>query len=168
MRLLIHKLRVATIALVTLMPLPYAQAQGTARIYVYVQREMPVRSWLPISCDRAVVAKVKRGRFLAINVAPGRHMLRAEKSVPVFVDVRSGEEAFVRQAFVPPGWRNGQRGGPAIPFPVWQVVPPSVAGRDMIYLTYIDADEVLSQSVPKTDPRKLPEMQLKRRKATTE
>jgi hypothetical protein len=70
--------------------------------------------------------------------------------------VRTGSEAFVRVA-----WRNGERGGPLLP--VWDAVPPSVASRDMMYLTYIDTDKVLSKSVPTTDPRKLPQLQLKRR-----
>jgi hypothetical protein len=151
----------AFITLTLLMPLTSARPEGLARIYVYVQRETPARSWLPISCDGSVVAKVKQGKFFAINVAPGRHMVSPERGIPVFIDVRSGSEAFVTV-----GWRNGERGGPAIPFLVWEVVAPSVAERDLTYLTYIDEDKVLSKSVPKTDPRKLRQLQLKRRNET--
>jgi hypothetical protein len=68
----------------------------SARIYVYVQAETPARSWFPILCDGTMVAKLKRGRFFAINVAPGRHLLGAKESLPVFVTAESGEDSFVR------------------------------------------------------------------------
>lgn len=148
---LVHVAR-AIVTVVALTPLLSAQAEGLARIYVYVQMDTPARSWFPVSCDKAVVAKLKRGRFFAVNVAPGRHMVSDEKGVPVFVDARSGEEPFVRLE-----WRNGDVGGPALP--VWQVVPPSAARGDLIYLTYIEADKVLSRSVPKADPRKPPKLE---------
>jgi hypothetical protein len=148
------------IALIALTSLPYVRAQGLGQIYVYVQRETPAHSWFPVSCDRSVIAKVKRGRFFAINVAPGRHMISDEKGI-AFIDVPSGGKVFVSLE-----WRNGERGGPAIPFPVWSVVHPLAASRDMMYLTYIDTDKVLSKWVPKTDPRKLPSLQLQRRSTT--
>ena len=143
-------MHIAIIAVVTLMQLPSAQAEGLARIYVYAQLETPAGSWIPISCDGTVVAKLRRGRFFAINAAPGRHMLSDEKGVPVSVDARSGEESFVRV-----DWRM-EVGGPAIS--VLQVVPPSAARSEMIYLTYIDASKVHSKSVSKKDPREPPRL----------
>ena len=128
-----------------------AEPSPRARIYVYVQSETPARSWFPIFCDSSAVAKLKRGRFFAIDVRPGRHMVGAKESVPVFVDAESGKEYFVRVE-----WSNGEAGGPAVP--VWEVVPRDTASRDMIYLAYIDADEALSSSVPKTDPRGAPRL----------
>jgi len=77
-------------------------------------------------------------------------MLSDENGVPVFVDARPGEESFVRL-----NWHI-EVGKPAIP--VWEVVPLSVARRDMIYLMYIDAGKVLSRSVPKRDPRGPPHL----------
>jgi hypothetical protein len=135
-------------------PLPAASSASTkelARIYVYIQTDTPARSWFPVLCDRTAVAKLKRGRFFAVEVAPGRHMLSDEKGVPVFVDAEPGEEAFVRL-----GWRTGDVGGPVLP--VWQVVPPDTARRDMIYLVYIDGSKVLSDSVSKSDPRGPPQL----------
>jgi hypothetical protein len=149
---------IAIVAIIGLMPLPSPLAQGPARIYVYVQIETPARAWFPVSCDGTVVAKIKRGRFFAINVAPGRHMLSEEKGVPVFVDVRSGQESFVRL-----NWHI-EVGKPAIP--VWEVVTWPAASSDMIYLTYIDAGKVLSKSVPKKDPRGPP--RLTRRQASND
>jgi hypothetical protein len=150
---------IAIIAVVTLMLLPSARAEGLARIYVYVQLETPARSWFPILCDGTVVAKLKRGRFFVVNVAPGRHMLSDKEGVPVFVDVRSGEKSFIYLE-----WRNGEVPGPALP--VWTVADRDRARRDMIYLTYIDADKALSKSVPKTDPREGPQPRLRRRSDT--
>src|SRR5437870_11118367 len=100
-----HTVRIA-IMLIALMPLHCARAQSVAQIYVYVQRETPARSWFPVSCDGSLVAKVKRGKFFAINVSPGRHVVSDEKGIPAFIDVRSGGQAFVTL-----GWRNGERGG---------------------------------------------------------
>jgi hypothetical protein len=126
------------------------------RIYVYVQQETPARSWFPVSCDGAVVAEIKRGRFFAVNVAPGRHMLSEEKGVPTFVDARSGRDSFIRL-----NWHIevGQR-----PIPVWEIVDAASAYGDMLTLTYIDAAKALSKSVPKKDPRGPP--RLTRRGAT--
>ncbi len=146
------------IAIATLIPLPSARAQGLSQIYVYAQLETPARSWLPISCDSTVVAKLKPGRFFAFDVAPGGHILSYEKGLPAFVEARSGEESFVRL-----DWRV-EIGRPAIP--VLQVVPPAHARNEMIYLTYIDAGKVLSRSVPRADPRELPQPRLRRRSET--
>ena len=98
-----------------------------------------------------MVAKIKRGRFFAVSVAPGRHVLSDEKGVPVGVVVRSGEETFVR-------WDSLaiEVGKPPMSF--LEVLSRSAARRDMIELTYIDADKVLSRSVPKTDPRPPPSL----------
>jgi hypothetical protein len=71
-------------------------AADSARVYVYARWETPARSWLPISCDGEVVAKLKQGTLFAIDVTPGRHNLGSDRGVPVFVDVRSGDEVFVR------------------------------------------------------------------------
>lgn len=127
-----------------------ARAEDPARIYVYVQRETPVRSWFPVSCDGIVVAEIKRGRLFAINVGPGRHMLSEEKGVPAFVDASAGRDSFIRL-----NWHI-EVGQPAIP--VWEIVAPSNARRDMLDLTYIDVGRVLSKSVPKKDPRGPPRL----------
>jgi hypothetical protein len=155
MRQTVH---IAVIAVVTLMPLASARAEGLARIYVYAQLETPAGSWIPISCDGTAVAKLKRGRFFAVSVASGRHMLSDEKGIPVVVDARSGEESFVRL-----DWHI-EVDKPAIS--MLQVVPPPQARYEMKYLLYIDAGKVLSRSVPKKDPRKRPPPRLRRRSDT--
>jgi hypothetical protein len=105
-----------------------------------------------------VVAEIKRGRFFAIDVAPGRHMLSEEKGVPTFVDARSGRDSFIRL-----NWHI-EVGQTAIP--VWEIVDAASARRDMLDLTYIDAGRALSKSVPKKDPRGPP--RLTRRGATND
>lgn len=153
-------MRIALIALITLLTSASGVADGPARIYVYADRNTVARSWRPISCDGTVVAKLKRGTFFAINVAPGRHVLSDGKSVPAIIDVRSGEETFVRLDWV------FLEGEPATP--VFSKVAASVAARDMIYLPYIDANKVLSISVSKTDPRTPPQLRLKTRDESAE
>jgi len=149
----------ARIAFIPLLALTLGQpawAEEPARIYVYVQQETPARSWFPVSCDGVVVAELKRGRFFAINVVPGRHMLNEEKGVPAFVDARPGRDSFVRL-----NWHI-EVGQPAIP--VWEIVNAASAHTDMLTLAYIDAAKALSKSVPKKDPRGPP--RLTRRGAT--
>ena len=140
-----HPPHIAIIPLLALTLGQPARAEQRARIYIYVQQETPARSWFPVSCDGITVAEIKRGRFFAINVGPGRHMLSEEKGVPTFVDARSGRDSFIRL-----NWHIevGQR-----PIPVWEIVDAASACRDMLTLTYIDAAKALSKSVPKKDPR---------------
>jgi hypothetical protein len=149
-----HTLFIAISVVVSLAHLPAAWAQSSARIYVYVQSEAAASSWFPISCDGTVVAKIKRGRLFAVNVAPGRHILSDEKGVPVVVDARKGEESFVHI-----DWRY-EVGGPTIS--VLQTATPAEAQSEMIHLRYIDAGEVFSKAVPKTDPRKPPRLMRRR------
>ena len=131
-------------------------ANDVARLYVYIQDDTPARSWSPIYCDSKVVAKLKRGRFFALDVAPGRHMVSGENGVPVFVDAGAGEDSFVSL-----GWRTGDTGGPLLP--AWQIIGPDAAEREMKDLKYVDADEVISSSVSEKDPRGPPS--LRRRKS---
>ena len=134
----------------------HAQPDGNlARIYVYAQSSTAAHSWLPISCDSAAIAKLKRGTFFAVDVAPGRHILElpAGKGVPVSLEVHPGQEAFVRL-----DW-HFERDNPAIP--LLQIVQPSLAHTEMLPLRYIDAGKVLARSVLKADPRGPP--QLKKR-----
>lgn len=106
-------------------------------------------------CGGVVVAELKQGMLFAIDVPPGRHSLSTETGVSTFVDVHSGEEAFVRL-----DW-NYQVGRP--PIPVLGAVRPDRARKEMMYLSYINANKVLSNSVPKTDPREPTQLRLKRR-----
>ncbi len=145
---------VAVVTLFVLIPLPSARVGDSARIYVYAKFGTAARSWLPISCDGPVVAKLKHGKFFAVDVALGQHVLGiASGGVPVVVDVRPGEESFVRLG----GHRD--RGAPAIP--VLSVVEPAHLQREINRLRYIDADKTISKSVPRADPRDPP--RLKRR-----
>jgi len=85
-------------------------------------------------------------------------MLSEEKGVPAFVEARAGGDSFIRL-----NWHI-EVGQPAIP--VWEIVAPSSARRDMIDLNYIDVGRILSKSVAKKDPRGPP--RLSRRGATND
>jgi hypothetical protein len=130
-------------------------AADPGRIYVYAQRETAARSWLRITCSGIVVAELKQGMLFAINVPRGRHTLAVETGVPTIIDVRSGEDAFVRL-----DW-NYAVGRP--PIPVLSVVQPDQARKEMRWLSYIHPKQVLSSSVPKADPRDPMPLELKRR-----
>jgi hypothetical protein len=145
-----HRIRFAFLAI--LIPL---FAEGPARIYVYAQRPSAARSWIPISCDNAMVARLRQGTFFAVNVAPGKHVLSTDSGVPTVVELRPGEDVFVRL-----DWHMeiGRRAIPAL-----AAVKPERAQQEMTYLSYIDAGKVLAASVPKSDPRRIPEPQLKKR-----
>jgi hypothetical protein len=90
---------IAPLLLLALLSAEVTQSQEPAQIFVYAQRETSVRSWQPIWCDGTLVARIKRGGFFVINVAPGRHVLQQSKGVPAFVEAGSGDEKFVRLGF---------------------------------------------------------------------
>jgi hypothetical protein len=148
-------MRLLPIALLALLPTQFACSEELARIYVYAQRETPARSWRPIWCDGVVVAKIRRGAFFALNVPPGRHLLSVSQGVPLFVNVKTGAETFVRLDWT---LEMGET-----PTPVLSSMSPDVARQEMRFVIYIDAKEVLSSSVSKTDPTPHPEPRLKSR-----
>ena len=131
------------------------RAENSGQIYVYAERLTAARSWLPISCDGAVVASLKRGTLFAINATPGRHTLSTVTGVPAFVEVRSDEKTFVRLDW---NFEVGRS-----PIPVLSAVRPDQALKEMKYLSYIHAGRVFSGSVPKSDPREPDEPRLKSR-----
>lgn len=142
-----------SIALLALAALtsPFAAPANAARIYVYAQFETPARSWLLVSCDNDGVAQLKRGMFFAIDATPGRHVLSiGDKGVPAAIELHAGEELFVRL-----DWHY-ERDAP--PVPALHTVPHDVAHKEMLNLKYIDADRILSASVPKADPRGRPQL----------
>lgn len=145
----------ARIVLLALLFLRFAWPQELGRIFVYAQWEAPVRSWRPISCDGVAVAKIKRGTFFVLNVAPGRHLLTQKNGGLTIVNVIAGTEAFVRLD------QQVEIGEPTVQ--VLDIVPRVVAPREMRFLAYIDAKQVLSPLVLKADPRPPKEMRLKRR-----
>jgi hypothetical protein len=145
---------IAAIVLVAPLSTP---AENTARIYVYAQRLTSASSWLPISCGDVVVARLKRGTFFAINVDPGRYKLSIENGLPVFVEVRSGEASFVRL-----DWSFGIGRSP---IPVLRTVASMQARKEMMNLSYISSNKVISTSVPKADPGEAPPLRLKSRDA---
>jgi hypothetical protein len=75
--------------------------------------------------------------------------------VPLSIDVRSGEESFLRL-----DWNYGidRR-----PIPLFSKVRQTEAQKEMKYLSYIAAKKVHSNQVPKTDPRKPIQPQLRTR-----
>jgi hypothetical protein len=147
--------QIAFIALLTLLLPCVGWPQELARIYMYAQRETPIRSSLLIMCDGRPVAKIKRGTFFAINIAAGRHVLSTRKGVPLFVDVPSDNESFVR---IDRQIEVGES-----PTLVFDSVAARIARNEMRFVVYIDSKEVMSSLVPKTDPRPPPEMRLKNR-----
>ena len=146
---------VAVITAIALSCPSSAPAEDPGRIYVYAQRRPTPQSWLPISCGEAVAADLKQGMFFAINVPAGRYTLSPAKGVPASVDVRAGEEAFVRLDW---HYDVGRHAVPEL-----HAVRPEQAGREMKFLSYINPRKALSSSVSKTDPREPPQLRLKRR-----
>jgi hypothetical protein len=150
-----QEIRITVIGAISLIILLSAEAEDSARIYVYAQRQTAASSWLPISCGNAVVAELKRGTFFAITVAPGRYSFGIERGMPTIIEVGPGEESFVRL-----DWNFGMN---RPPIPELHAVRPDQARTDMKYLSYINANKVLSGSVAQTDPREPVPLRLKRR-----
>src|SRR5262249_3174102 len=148
-------MNVARLVFVALLSTTITQSENASRIFVYAQQETATHRWQPVMCDGALVARIKNGTFFAIDVAPGRHVLYLKDGVPAFIDLKPGDEAFVRIA------SQMNLGQPTVP--VLDKVNPKLASKEMQFLSYIDARQVLSTLVSKVDPRRPPEMHLKMR-----
>jgi len=122
------------------------KSEALGQIYVYANWELPERKWIDIACDDEIVAKVKAGRFLVMNLPPGRHAVSAGDGIPEFVEARSGEKSFLRV---------GREVDGQTVMLVLTRMDSTEAGKEMVHLVYIDALKALSKSVPKEDPRDL-------------
>jgi hypothetical protein len=129
-------------------PEPFGQ------IYVYANWQLPERKWVEIACDNEIAAKVKAGRFFVINLPPGRHVLSESDGMPAFVEVRSGEKSYLRL--------DREIDGQTV-MPVLTRMNPDEAEKEISHLAYIDAAKAVSNSVPRKDPRNIPQPQLKTR-----
>jgi hypothetical protein len=132
------------IALLTALALSTLPAGDPARVYVYARRDTHARSWLPISCNDVVASELKQGAFFAITLEPGQWTLSPEKGVPLSIDVRAGEDAFVRL-----DW-NFSVNRP--PIPVFAHVREVDARHEMRFLSYVPAKKIHSDRVSKSDP----------------
>ena len=131
---------------------------NAALIYVYALWEVPHRAAIPIYCDGALVAKVKRGHFFVISVSPGNHELERKGSVPLIVDAKAQENSFVSPGEVVQLTPSGK-----VSIPTIELVPAFVAKNAVTHLAYTNAKEIYSKSVLKDDPDASSHPQLSRR-----
>jgi len=124
------------------------------QVYVYADWESPEHGWVDVACDEEIVAKVKAGKFFVMNLQPGRHAISVQDGIPVFIELRSGERSFLRL--------DREVDGQTVML-VLNKMDSTEANREMVNLVYIDASKALSSSVPKEDPRKHRQPQLKTR-----
>lgn len=105
-------MRFAALCLLSALALP---AQSPAKITVfrektpghsfavaYEQLFYQNREWVDsryrfsIYLDDAYVAELRVGRFVTLEVAPGRHVIRTKRSEPVVLDLKSGERVYLQ------------------------------------------------------------------------
>ena len=122
-------------------------AGNLSRVFIYAQRETSAKSWTPVSCDGENIAEIKQGFFFTMNISPGRHLLSLEAGVPISIDVRPGEETFVRI-----DWNHDVRRSP---IPVLSSVREESAKQEMRFLSYVETKRIHSLAVSKADPRSL-------------
>lgn len=140
-------LRIVVTATVGFFLFPLLLAQNAAKVYVYSPWESPQHSKLTISYDGVSVAEVQPGRFLVINAQPGRHVLIAGDGVPTVVEVKAGEESFVRLGRHIEISQSGQSD-----IPVVETQSPDQARHEIANLVYVSAAKIFSDSVSKQDP----------------
>jgi hypothetical protein len=122
-------------------------SEDTARIYVYSQWDSGQSSWLPITYDGTKIAKLKAGRFFAVQVSPGQHRLSAGQGVPLSIEVHAGEDQFV-------GLEQNitlTQSGESI-IPVLTLASPEEARHVVAQLVYISPSKISSTAVDKQDP----------------
>lgn len=145
-------MRLAAAVLFTLLP-QFAQEPG--RVYVFAPSHSEASAWIAVSCDGVQVAELKRGRFFAMSIPPGRHTFMANESVPVAIQAVAGQDVFLRL-----NWHH-TLGLP--PIPMLGAIPAEKAKREMRFLNYIDAKKIHSPLVEKKAPRPEVPMELRRR-----
>jgi hypothetical protein len=125
---------------------PFA-AEDTARLYVYSPWDSGQSSWLPISYDGERIAKLQTGKFFAIHASPGQHHLVAGQGVPINIEVRPGEDQFVRldQAI------TLTQSGESI-IPTLTLESPEESRRIVAQLVYVAPSKIYSTVVDKQDP----------------
>jgi hypothetical protein len=136
----------------------YAGSEGSARIYVYSDWDSGLRSWVPIFCDGTLMAKVKKGKYFVISASPGRHTLTASDSIPVFVEVVAGKEAFVRtQQNTVVGLTGSYK------MSSLKIMPHGRGQSDTNNLVYVDPKQIDSSLVLREDPARLERPTLRKR-----
>ena len=130
------------------------------QVFMFADREAPPRSWVPISCDGTVVAKIKQGKFFTINLTPGKHVFSQGDGIPLFVDIHKGEQLFIQLERQTRADASGKSDVTAL-----VEVDPTWARKILAYLTYIDTDKRFSPAVLMEDPTVSSRPQLKQRDA---
>ena len=133
-------------------------AEHLTEIFVYASWEYPARSWVPVSCDGILVAKVKRGRFFAINVGTGKHALTQNDGIPLIVNTHPSQPLFVHL-----GQEVSDEPSGKVVLPVLLAVDPEEARKEMIHLVYVDSDKLYSSAVSRQDPTQPSPPRLKQR-----
>jgi hypothetical protein len=133
-------------------------AEHLTEIFIYASWEYPARPWVPVSCDGTLVAKVKPGRFFAINVGPGKHMLTQNDGIPLVVNAHPGQQMFVHL-----GQEVSDEPSGKVVLPVLQAVAPEEARKEIIHLVYVDSDRLYSSAVSRQDPTQPSPPRLKQR-----
>lgn len=78
--------------------LPAAQvSDSNAILHIYRQKlEMGVASRPTVSCDNFSLARIPNGRVYTIKASPGWHEIATTDKAPIRVDMKAGNEYFVR------------------------------------------------------------------------
>ncbi|MGE5112448.1 MAG: hypothetical protein ACM3JB_16405 [Acidobacteriaceae bacterium] len=137
-----------------------ATAESTTRIYVFADWDSPQHAWIPIYCDGALVAKVKAGKFLAIEVPPGQHTLLAGDGVPLPFEIFPGKDVFVAVQYHMRLYPSSKS-----TIPVLAIFPESEARIKIVHLVYIETKQMHSPLVSRQDPTVLWRPELKKRNA---
>jgi hypothetical protein len=137
-----------------------AAAESATRIYVFADWDSPQHAWIPIYCDGALIAKVKAGKFLAIEVPPGQHTLLAGDGIPVSLDTSPRKDVFVAVQYNIRLYPSGKSS-----IPVLAIFPESEARIKIVHLVYIETTQMYSPLVSRQDPTLLWRPELKKRNA---
>lgn len=131
-------------------------AEDSVRIFVYADRDSAQKSCVPVYLDGVLIAEIKLGKFLAINVSPGQHILIAGEGAPEPVTAKKSEEFFVRLE------QHFESASGKTTMLALSAKTRSQGRTEIGHLVYLDPGKIYSKLVSREDPILLEEPALQK------
>lgn len=127
-------------------PKPAVDPKTPSLVYIYRYKQFVGGGLEPsVYCDETQLARMDNGRYLAVRVAPGKHIFRSnDKQSGVEIELKPGETYYLRVEIATGFFKGHGR----------LVVSPAEQGAfEIKKLLYIGADKIKHETVLREDPQ---------------